>query len=428
MLARFIFYWVVGVCGAVLMALEIVSSRVLAPHFGSSVYVWGSIISVFLAALSAGYLWGGRLADRRPSMAALGKLLAVAGAFQALLLVIGPRMAARLGDLTGATPAGTLLAAAVLFGPPSVLLATVSPYAIRLAVRDLGKVGDTAGRLFALSTAGSLAGTLGATFGLIPFLELRQALGLLAFATAVTATLALAGAWRENAAAAALSALLAAACLPAVFLPARPGRGILYERVTPYQTLQVRQQGDVRILESEGTRQAAVHLANGEPALRYPRWAPALLLLQPDPEKMLVLGLGGGSVGTYLQRRLPHLQVDWVDIDPAVPEVARRYLLFEPGPEDRVTVADARNFLRRTEERWDVIYADTYIGLSVPFHLTTLQFLDEVKLWNAFWSTTCAGRASSTSSRAEMFTWSPSTSFPFLRTLGARKAPPTAAT
>src|SRR5687768_1827057 len=104
-LSRFRFYWVVAVCGAVVMALEILSSRVLAPHFGNSVYVWGSIISVFLAALSIGYLWGGRLADRHPSMAALGRLIALAAAFQALLLWVGTPLTAWFGELTGATPA-----------------------------------------------------------------------------------------------------------------------------------------------------------------------------------------------------------------------------------------------------------------------------------------------------------------------------------
>ena len=114
---RLRFYWVVAVSGAVLMALEILSSRVLAPHFGNSVYVWGSIISVFLAALSLGYLWGGRLADREPTMAALGRLIALAGVFEAVLLLAGGRLAAVLGAWTGNSPSGTLLAATVLFGP-----------------------------------------------------------------------------------------------------------------------------------------------------------------------------------------------------------------------------------------------------------------------------------------------------------------------
>jgi spermidine synthase len=378
-LSRFRFYWVVGVCGGVLMALEILSSRVLAPHFGNSVYVWGSIISVFLAALSIGYLWGGRLADRYPSIAALGRLLALAAAFQALLLWIGPPLATWLGDLTGANPSGTLLATTILFGPASILLATVSPYAVRLAIHDLGSVGNTAGRLYALSTLGSLGGTLGCTFGLIPFLELHQIIGLLALLTAVTSLFALADGFRRELAATALAALLVAACVPAVFSKVRLTGDVIYERVTPYQTLVVHERGQVRALESDRVQQAAVDLRDGEPALHYPRWSPLALVLNPRIERMLVLGLGGGSTGGYLQRRVPALRVDSVDIDPAVPEVARRYLKFAPRPGDRVFVADARSFLRGSNERWDLIFCDTYIGLSVPFHLTTMQFMDEVK-------------------------------------------------
>src|SRR5215210_1671114 len=317
------FYWVVGVCGAILMALEILSSRVLAPHFGNSVYVWGSIISVFLAALSAGYLWGGRLADRHPSIAALGRLLALAASFQALLLWVGSPLASWLGGVTGATPAGTLLATSVLFGPASILLATVSPYAVRLAIHDLGSVGNTAGRLYALSTLGSLAGTLGCTFGLIPYLELRQIIGLLALLTAVTALFALAGGFRAEMAASALAALLVIACVPAVFSRVRLTGDVIYERVTPYQTLVVHERGRVRTLESDRIQQAGVDLRDGEPALHYPRWSALALVLNPRIERMLVLGLGGGSTGGYLQRRVPHLRIDSVDVDPAVPEVAR---------------------------------------------------------------------------------------------------------
>src|ERR1044071_9431568 len=196
--ARLRFYWVVAGCGAVLMALEILASRVLAPHFGNSVYVWGSIISVFLAALARGYLWGGRLADREPSLAALGRLIALAAVFEAVLLLAGPRLAAAFGEWTGHSPGGTLIAASVLFGPASLMLAAVSPYAVRLAARDISGLGNTAGRLYALSTLGSLAGTLGCTFLLIPFLNLPHILELLVGLTAATAIVALGGSLRRE--------------------------------------------------------------------------------------------------------------------------------------------------------------------------------------------------------------------------------------
>ncbi len=377
---RLRFYWVVGASGAVLMALEILSSRVLAPHFGNSVYVWGSIISVFLAALSVGYLWGGRLADRQPRMTALGRLIALAGVFEAVLLLAGSRLAALLGTWTGNSPPGTLLAATALFGPASVLLAMVSPYAVRLAARDLGRLGNTTGRLYALSTLGSLAGTLGCTFVLIPFLALRQILALVLAATAVTALCALAGAFRTEAPGTILAGLLVVLAVTSGRLPERRERGLIYERVTPYQSLEVRESEGVRTLISDRIPQAAVRVADGEPVLLYQRYVASAWLVNPRISRFLGLGLGGGNVGTYLGRRLPGLAIHYVDIDPAVPAIARRFMSFRPGGRTRVTIADARGFLHGAGgERWDLILCDTYIGLSVPFHLTTVQFLEEVR-------------------------------------------------
>jgi spermidine synthase len=379
MFSRLRFYWVVAVCGAVLMALEILSSRMLAPHYGNSVYVWGSIISVFLAALSLGYLWGGRLADRQPAMAALGRMVALAAACEGVLLLFGARLAAALAALTAGNPAGTLLATAVLFGPASVLLATVSPWAVRIAARDLGRLGHTAGRLFALSTLGSLAGTLACTFLLIPFLELRQILGLLTALTALTACVAFVGSFRAELPAAALAVLLLLGSFPAATLSTRGPSDLIYERVTPYQALQVYDRDGVRTLRSDRVPQAALSLGDRQPAMAYNRAAAAILLIQPRLRRALMIGLGGGTVGRYLQAHAPELDVQYVELDPAVPEIARRFFFFQPGARMRVTVADGRQFLHASTAAWDLIYGDAYIGQSVPFHLTTAQFLDEVK-------------------------------------------------
>jgi len=379
MFPRLRFYWVVAVCGGVLMALEILSSRVLAPHYGNSVYVWGSIISVFLAALSLGYLWGGRLADRQPSMASLGRMVALAAACESILLLSGPRLAAALAAFTGGNPSGTLLATSVLFGPASVLLATVSPWAVRIAARDLGHLGNTAGRLFALSTLGSLAGTLACTFLFIPFLELRQILALLTGLTALTACVALAGSFRAEAPAAGLAVLLLVFSIPGASLATRGRSDLIYERVTPYQTLQVYERDGVRTLEGDRVPQSAVRLRDGETAMPYNLSTPVLFLIAERPRRALLIGLGGGTVGRYLQSRYPDLDVQYVEIDSAVSRIAERFLFFRPGPRMRVAVEDGRQYLHASREKWDLIYADAYIGQSVPFHLTTAEFLDEVK-------------------------------------------------
>lgn len=373
MLQRLQFYSVVVIPGGVLMALEIVSSRVLAPQFGSSVYVWGSIIGVFLAAMSLGYVWGGRLADARPRLACLGELLIGAAGSQTIVLLFGRRLVDALGAWTGGTPWGTLVAVSLLFGPPTVLLATVAPYAVKLATRDLSLLGGTAGHLYAVSTGGSLLGTLGATFVLIPYLGLDAILRLLLLATVLVGAGAVGAAWRRHrlATAAALSLLVLA-----VSNSLMPGarRGIIAERVTPYQTLRVVESDGVRSMVSDGTLHAAVDMETGKPWLVYPRIAVGALLFDPEMESMLVLGMGAGSVGSYLSGQVPELTVDYVDIDPAVPDLARRLMLFEDDARSAVHVDDARRFLNASSRTWDFIYADTYIGHSIPFHLSTVEF------------------------------------------------------
>ncbi|HXT21298.1 MAG TPA: fused MFS/spermidine synthase, partial [Thermoanaerobaculia bacterium] len=386
-LARLRFYCVVATSGAVVMALEILASRVLAPAFGNSVYVWGSIISVFLAALAVGYRLGGRLADREPSLAALGRLILFAALAEAVLLLAARPLVAWLGALTHGSAGGTLLAASVLFGPASLLLATVSPYAVRLAARDIAHLGDTAGRLFALSTAGSLVGTLGCTFVLIPFLELQPLLALLLGLTTATAVVALGaprGGLRGNAArqqawSYALAASLAALTIVKAWGPEKLPPLVLYSGITPYQTLAVGDLDDRRYLTSNGMLHSAVVRATGEPGLAYLRYVGLAALFQPELERALMIGMGSGAAGGYLQRRVPGLAVDYVDVDPEVPRLARRFFGFRDGPLARVHVDDGRRFLAHSTERWDFIYCDTYIGLSVPFHLTTREFMREVE-------------------------------------------------
>lgn len=367
------FYWLVAASGGVLMALEILSIRLLSPHFGNSVYTWGSIIGTFLAALSLGYALGGRFADRYPTLPALGRLVVLTGLAQAVLLLAGEPLAAAFGRATGGAPWGTLATASVLFGPTSVLLGMVSPWAVRIAAHDLGHLGHTAGRLYALSTAGSLVGTLACTFLLIPFLDLGQILGLLLATTAATGGVALLASTRREAAGLALAAALLALGLVSL-APRERSEGALYRRITPYQTLQVVEVDGNRYLVSDGITQAGIRLADGGSAISYSRLMPGVLLFKREPATVLLLGLGGGNCAAVLREARLELAVDYVEIDPAVPEVARRFLRFAPPPSDRVHIDDARRFLAASDRRWDVIVADTYIGRSVPFHLATREF------------------------------------------------------
>ena len=370
---RLRFLAVVVVPAAVLMALEIVSSRLLAPAFGNSVYVWGSIIGVFLAAMSGGYVLGGAYADRRPELGALGRLLLLAALFQWATAIFGRTAVAAIGEATGGRPAGTLLATTLLFGPATLLLATVSPFAVRLAGLERERLGNVSGRLFALSTAGSLVGTLLATFVLIPALALDSILALLLSATAVAAALAAGRSW------AAAGALTLGAMVWLSPSPHPDRQTVLVERVTPYQTLVVREVDGTRTLISDGTPHGAMDVATGRPALRYFFGAEVLRLFVREPRELLLLGLGSGGVGRLLTERTPGLAATYVEIDPAVVDVAREQFDFRESPGMRVAVDDARRFVAASTMKWDWIYCDTYIGPAVPFHLATREFFEELR-------------------------------------------------
>ncbi|HSL65034.1 MAG TPA: fused MFS/spermidine synthase, partial [Gaiellaceae bacterium] len=166
--------------GAVLLGMELAASRVLAPYFGNSLFVWGSLIGVVLAGLSIGYWLGGVLADRLPAT----ELLLGVMTLGALLVLLVPIVDGPVLDwVVGWDPGprlNPLLAAVILFGPASVVLAAVTPVAVRLAARSVDTVGRTAGRLYAVSTAGSIVGTLATAFWLVPELGVSQLLALAA--------------------------------------------------------------------------------------------------------------------------------------------------------------------------------------------------------------------------------------------------------
>lgn len=370
---RLRFLAVVLLPAGVLMALEIVSSRLLAPAFGNSVYVWGSIIGVFLAAMSGGYVLGGTFADRKPELPALARLLLLAALFQWATAIFGRQAVVAVGAATGGRPAGTLLAAALLFAPATLLLATVSPFAVRLAGIDRARLGNVSGGLFALSTAGSLVGTLLATFVLIPALGLDAILALLVAVTALSAALAAGRSWT------ALAAIAVAAVAGFAGMP-HPGlQPVLVERATPYQLLVVRESGGVRTLISDGTTHAGIHLATGLPSVRYFYSAETLHLFAPKPRELLLLGLGSGGVGKLLVERTPGLAATYIEIDPAVVEIATAHFGFRQQPGMSVVLDDARRFVASATRKWDWIYCDTYIGQAVPFHLATREFFTELR-------------------------------------------------
>ena len=170
---------VVFVCGAVVMIYEIIGSRILAPYVGTSVYVWTSLIGVILGSLSAGYWLGGKMADRQPNSRQLAAILFVASVLVTLTMLIQEFVLFGLATLGIRLELKAVIAALILFAPASVLFGCVTPYAVRLKMIAVEDAGKTVGRLYALSTVGSICGTFLAGFFLLPFVGSVRALYLI---------------------------------------------------------------------------------------------------------------------------------------------------------------------------------------------------------------------------------------------------------
>lgn len=355
--------------GAVVMVLEVLGTRLIAPVYGTSLHVWSAIIAVTLLSLSVGYWLGGRFADRFPRASVYFLLFEIA----ALLIVILPLVREPVLSLT--TPlglrSGAVVSAILFLGIPLTLLGMISPFAVRLAAHLLTDLGRTTGRLYALSTAGSLFGTLLAGFYLIPSFRLRSVFlgaALVLILPAVT----------YQALAARRQLLVAAVVVLAILLvalrPLRTAPGIKHVSESHFGQIKVLDEGGGRSLLVNGTIQTQT-IANTNVAIT--AYAPIMSELawraKPNGKRALLIGLGGGV--------LPPVFETWgvttrsVEIDPDMVEVARKYFAFDPRRYP-VTIADGRRFLASTDETFDYIVLDAFAGEVLPVHLLTAEMME----------------------------------------------------
>jgi spermidine synthase len=298
-----------------------------------------------------------------------------------------------------------LVATIVLFGLPSIVLATATPIAVRLRGRSITSLGKTAGRLFAVSTAGSIAGTFVTAFYLIPELGTNQLLGVLATGLFVAAGLVALG--EGTLAPGVAVAVLAAASLGATveLEPKQGGRlsgvaaqnwspryrelgerqiavptegfELVYSKNTRYHGLTVVEDEASRHLRFESSFQSGMYLDDPfRTRYEYTDFLQLPLAYRPGTRRILFIGLGGGSVQKRLWRDFPGLDLEVVELDPVVRDVAYRFFRLPRSERLRVAVEDGRRFLQQNDERWDAIVIDAYFSDSIPFHLATVEFLE----------------------------------------------------
>lgn len=374
----------VFIVGTASLGAEIAAARLLAPWFGASTIVWANTIAVVLVALSVGYAVGGRLADRDPTIGGLSRLLLAAAVLLAIVpFVSGPFLRASVGafdSLSVGTFLGSLLGVGVLIAIPLLLLGTVSPYAVRLSVQRVEEAGSTAGRLYAISTVGSLVGTFAAALLLIPFVGTRRTFLIFAVLLALAA---LPGLRRFRIPALVVPlVVLGLIALPDGTLKAgTAGTKVIWERETEYQYARVLQAPDgKRTLElNEGQAVHSVYVPGTYLTGGY--WDAQLALLWAGGTRLrsvAILGNAAGTTSRALGHYSPQTRIDAVEIDPEVTEVGKQ--LFDMrAPRLHTYAADARPWLRQHTQKQDAIVIDAYRQPYIPFYLTTLEFFELVR-------------------------------------------------
>jgi spermidine synthase len=359
------------IAGAAVMVLQIVGTRIIGPHFGAGLSVWTALITVTLVALAAGYFLGGILADRYPvPQAFAGVLLASAAA-----IALVPVLRAPVIDLGWAIGirGGALLAATILFLPALVLLGMASPYCIRLEARGVSDAGRSAGRLYAISTAGSVAGAVLAGYLLVPMLRIPVLLAGLSAVLAVAAVVAAVPAIDVRILVAAAAIAVAAFLL--VSRSPQP-EGLLAMRSFEGTDLRVVEHDGRRHLMMDQTDQSSIDAA-GRPCDKYAYFlASRVLLARPDAKRVAVIGVGGGGLLNMLAEN--GLHVEGVDLSPEVIELARSHMGLKL-PASQLHAADGRVWLREHAGAFDVVVLDAFAGDRIAASLVSREGLAVAK-------------------------------------------------
>jgi spermidine synthase len=369
----------VFVVGIATLGSEIAVARLIAPFFGDSTIVWANTIAVVLVALSIGYWFGGRLADRHPHLQGLCLLVLASSVLLGVVPIVAqPLLSLSVDAFDNVSVggfAGSLFGVLALVSVPVLMLGAVSPWAIRLKLQRVEDSGETAGRMYAISTVGSLLGTFSASLLLIPLVGTQRTFLVYAIILAVVAALGLGRRWLL--APVAVAALL---LVPVGVVKAAEEGEVVHEAETLYQYARVVEYPDGRRQLELNEGQAIHSIWRADTVLTGNYWDGHLTLpftLRDDPpEKVAMLGVAGGTVARAYAKYFPDTVIDAVEIDGELFDIGRRWFGLDDRPQLRVHAEDARPFLRKAEERYDFIFLDTYRQPYIPFYLATKEFFE----------------------------------------------------
>lgn len=373
LLSRYRLEIIAALSGSVVMILELVGARMMAPHFGTSIYVWTAMIGIILGALSFGYWYGGKLADRGASNKGLMYILSIAALCVALSLLLQANILSYIAVLGLDVRVSAILSALLLFAPASALLGVVSPYVAKLKLSSLDSAGSSIGRLYAAGTLGSIIGTFLAGYWLIAWFG-NSTLGVIVMIVLVATSFV--AEHRTYSLARVIGVVVAAGVLLA---SQQLTPGVIADKDSAYARYQVSEQTDVRgqvryLLMDHVGAQSGVIVDNYDTLIfEYTQKFKALADAYGPADRTLVIGGGAYTFPRILAQERKDSQVDVVEIDPELDTIAADYFGYAPAPNLDIIHEDGRVFLNRNQEKYQLIYIDAFSSLTPPYQLATVQ-------------------------------------------------------
>ena len=395
--------------GMSVMAVELGASRLLAPYFSSSQIVWTIIIGTIMIAMALGNIYGGRAADKNPDPDRLYRRILIAAVWIAAIPVLGKYVILGISGLLIITISTNLLiwaalfACLVIFVFPLFLLGTVTPSLIKYSVDSLENSGSIAGRLGAFNTIGSIIGTFVPTFVTIPavgtsvtfliFSGILLVLGIVYFLSpaAKDESGGRSGGNTLPSGKPVRGRRLLAVSLTAFLLCSVFGHSdsfafweddLTYEGESVYNYLQVKEDDRSVALSTNvlfGVQ--SILIKNGALTGMYYDYAMASLYMadvqKKEPFRILVLGNGTGTFATQCGRYFDNLEIEGVEIDGKIIDLADRY--FEQTSDITVTEYDGRAYLNAVNQKYDVIMVDAFRDITIPFQMSSVEFFAEVR-------------------------------------------------
>lgn len=368
--------------GTALMVTELLGAKITAPYYGTSIFVWGGVLAVSLSALALGYYLGGLVSFRKKAEQYLFTLLLGSGFLVVIAPLIGPKILMST-DFLG-IQIGALTSVLIYMFPPMVMMGMVSPIITEL-IREKFKAGQAAGTVYAISTIGGIIGTFVAGFLLIPNMGVKNLALLIGIGLSLVPFYYFI---KQNKYGWVVGGL--AAFILTIFLRPTPTISnttrVLYQSTGILGEWTVLDVGDLTVKDNlkiqrklllNGIDQTFTQIGFEPLAIwSYPHKIGAYASLKPAGSKALLLGMGGGSIAYELLGM--GMELDIVELDKRIPDIATRFFNYKPGSSNLV-IDDARHYIRSTQEKYDVVVLDLVIGEVQPSHLFSVEGFEDLK-------------------------------------------------